>query len=53
MKALFWMLNLADGHHGLDDIALRSGLPQDELQAVADDFVEAGLMQCLDNQERP
>ena len=47
MKALFWMLNLADGRHGLDDIAQRSGLPKSELQGVADDFVAAGLMERL------
>jgi aminopeptidase-like protein len=42
--ALLWVLNLADGRHGLLDMAERSGLPFAELQAAAEALAAAELL---------
>ena len=41
--AMLWALNLADGSHGLLDIAERAGEPFDLIAAIAARLVEAGL----------
>jgi aminopeptidase-like protein len=42
--AMLWVLNLADGEHGLLDIAERAGLPFDSVAAAATALVAAGLV---------
>jgi aminopeptidase-like protein len=42
---MLWVLNLADGHHTLLDIADRSGLDFDLLKDAADKLYEARLLQ--------
>jgi aminopeptidase-like protein len=42
--ALLWVLNLADGHHSLLDIAERAGLPFARIRAAADALVGAELL---------
>jgi aminopeptidase-like protein len=42
--ALLWTLNLADGKHGLLDIAERSGLPFDRIRRAAAVLREHGLL---------
>lgn len=42
--ALLWVLNLADGHHSLLDMATRSGLLFSELATAAELAREAGLI---------
>jgi aminopeptidase-like protein len=42
--ALLWVLNLSDGEHNLLDIAERSALPFDIVQAAANALVEGGLL---------
>lgn len=41
---LLWVLNLADGHHSLLDIAERAGLPFARIRAAADTLVRAELL---------
>jgi aminopeptidase-like protein len=41
---LLWVLNLADGHHTLLDIADRSNLPFDSVAAAADALAGVGLL---------
>ena len=43
--ALLWVLNLADGHHSLLDIAERAGVPFAEIRAAADALVAAELLE--------
>jgi aminopeptidase-like protein len=42
--ALLWVLNLSDGQHSLLDIAERSALPFESVQAAADALVTHGLL---------
>ena len=42
--AMQWVLNLADGEHGLLDVAERAGLPFDAVAAATDRLVEARLI---------
>ncbi|MGH9464577.1 MAG: DUF4910 domain-containing protein, partial [Thermoanaerobaculia bacterium] len=42
--ALLWLLNLADGEHGLADVAERSGLALADLEAAAADLLKARLL---------
>jgi aminopeptidase-like protein len=43
--ALLWVLNFADGHHSLLDIAERAGVPFAMMRAAADALVAAGLLE--------
>lgn len=45
--ALLWVLNLSDGRHSLLDIAERSGLAVDVLDAAAERLLQAGLLSQL------
>jgi aminopeptidase-like protein len=45
--ALLWVLNLADGRHGLLDIAERAGLPFAAIRAAAEAARRAGLLAPL------
>jgi aminopeptidase-like protein len=42
--AMLWVLNLADGKHGLLDIAERAGLPFDSVAVAAGALADAGLV---------
>ena len=42
--AMLWVLNLSDGQHGLLDIAVRSGIPFDQISRAADALKEADLL---------
>jgi aminopeptidase-like protein len=42
--AMLWLLNLADGAHGLQDARAASGLPLAVLERAAVALVEAGLL---------
>jgi aminopeptidase-like protein len=41
---MLWLLNLADGAHGLQDAHAASGLPLATLERAATALVEAGLL---------
>jgi aminopeptidase-like protein len=41
---LLWVLNLSDGQHSLLDIAVRAGVPFDEVQRSAEALLECGLL---------
>jgi aminopeptidase-like protein len=43
--ALLWVLNLADGHHSLLDMAERAGVPFASMRAAADALIAAGLLE--------
>lgn len=43
--ALLWMLNQADGAHGVHDVAAQSGVDRATLQQAADALVAAGLLE--------
>lgn len=43
--AMLWLLNLADGAHGLQDAHAASGLPLASLEGAAAALVEAGLLE--------
>ena len=43
--AMLWLLNLADGAHGLQDAHAASGLPLAALEGAAAALVEAGLLE--------
>jgi aminopeptidase-like protein len=43
--ALLWVLNLADGHHSLLDMAERAGIPFASVRAAADALIAAGLLE--------
>jgi aminopeptidase-like protein len=42
--AILWLLNLSDGAHDLLDVAVRSGLPFDQIRQAATALREAGLL---------
>jgi aminopeptidase-like protein len=46
--AMLWLLNLADGAHGLQDAHAASGLPLAVLESAAAALVEAGLLEQVD-----
>jgi len=43
--ALLWVMNLADGRHGLDDIARQSGLALDVIEEAAAALLGVGLLE--------
>jgi aminopeptidase-like protein len=45
--ALLWVLNQADGRHGLSDVALRSGLPLATLEKAAALLLEQQLLEAV------
>jgi aminopeptidase-like protein len=45
--ALLWVLNLADGHHSLLDMAERAGVPFSTIRAAADALVAADLLEPI------
>jgi aminopeptidase-like protein len=45
--ALLWVLNLADGHHSLLDIAERARVPFARMRAAADALVAAELLEPM------
>ena len=45
--ALLWVLNLADGHHSLLDMAERAGVPFATIRAAADALVAAELLERM------
>jgi aminopeptidase-like protein len=47
-QALLWVLNQSDGTRSLLDVAERSGLPFDELDAAACALEDAGLIEVLE-----
>jgi len=49
--AMLWVLNLADGHHSLIDIAERSGLPFKIIRTAATALREAGLLRVAKESE--
>jgi aminopeptidase-like protein len=49
-RAMFWLLNLADGLHDLLSIAERSGQPIEALIAVAAELAAAGLLEVVKNE---
>jgi len=49
--ALFWNLNLADGEHGLLDVADRSGLPLIEVVEAAQALEQSGLLTLADESD--
>jgi aminopeptidase-like protein len=42
--AMLWVLSLSDGQHDLLEIAIRSGIPFDQISQAADALREAGLL---------
>jgi aminopeptidase-like protein len=42
--AMLWVLNLSDGEHDLLDIAVRSGMPFEQISGAADALKEVGLL---------
>ena len=46
--AMLWLLNLADGAHGLQDAHAASGLPLEFLARAAAALVEAGLLEDVE-----
>jgi aminopeptidase-like protein len=46
--AILWILNLSDGRHDLMDIAIRSGIPFDQVSTVADALKEASLLEPVE-----
>lgn len=42
--AMLWVLNLSDGQHDLLDIAVRSGIPFEQISEAAQSLREAGLL---------
>jgi aminopeptidase-like protein len=45
--ALLWVLNLADGHHSLLEMAERAGLPFAAIRAAADALIAAELLEIV------
>jgi aminopeptidase-like protein len=45
--ALLWVLNFADGHHSLLNIAERAGVPFARIRAAADALVTAELLEPI------
>ena len=50
--ALMWVLNLADGHHSLVDMAERAGLPFATIRAAANVALAADLLKPMSAQRR-
>lgn len=50
--ALLWVLNLSDGEHDLSEIARRSGLSSELIEAAAKALIEAGLLRELVGDEK-
>ena len=46
--ALLWLLNQADGMHGVNDVAAASGLPAAVVRQAADALLECGLVEPVD-----
>lgn len=46
-QAVLWILNLSDGHHRLDDIAVRSGLDRSILSQAANKLMDCGLLRKI------
>jgi aminopeptidase-like protein len=42
--AMLWVLNFADGEHSLLDIAIRSGIPFDQIARISEILLEKGLL---------
>ena len=51
--AYLWLLSLSDGSMSLVDIALRSGIPFDDVADAADRLAEKGLLEVQGADERP
>jgi aminopeptidase-like protein len=51
-RALFWVLNLADGHHDLLAIAARAQIPFQTVREVAEALEGAGLVRPAAATER-
>jgi aminopeptidase-like protein len=45
--ALLWMMNYADGRHGIDWVSHRSGIAQETLEQAADLLTKADLLQAV------
>jgi aminopeptidase-like protein len=45
--AMLWVLNLSDGKHDLLDVAVRSGMPFDQISQAADALRAAGLLEPI------
>jgi len=45
--AMLWVLNLADGQHSLLDIAIRSGLPFDQIARISNLLTEKDLLKPI------
>jgi aminopeptidase-like protein len=45
--ALLWVLNLADGHHSLLEMAERAGLPFAAIRSAADRLIAAELLEIV------
>ena len=45
--AMLWLLNQADGTHSLLDVAQRAGLSCQLLASVADELLQAGLLEAI------
>jgi aminopeptidase-like protein len=46
--AMLWLLNMADGEHGLADAQAASGLPMATLEGAVEALLQAGLLQRID-----
>jgi aminopeptidase-like protein len=46
--AILWVLNLSDGQHDLLEIAVRSGIPFEQISRAADALQEAGLLELAE-----
>ena len=46
--ALLWLLNQADGTHGINDVAAASGLPEDVVRRAAEALLEVDLVERAD-----
>ena len=46
--ALLWLLNQADGSHGLSDVIAVSGLPEAVVRGAADALLQAGMLEYVD-----
>ncbi|MEK9969915.1 MAG: winged helix-turn-helix domain-containing protein [Ferrovibrio sp.] len=45
LQALMWVLNQSDGHHDLQAIAAKAGLPFELISRAADAAEKAGILQ--------
>ena len=46
--AMLWVLNLSDGERDLLDVAVRSGMPFNQIRQAADALKEAGLLRSTE-----